>query len=98
MKCVEVIRQEHSLAFREPRPRRRRHLVAESPRGSRESSAVVVDRPAELVGEAGIGFDEAEEVPGVLDRLRGELDERRSAIRIPALSDVADRYLEVLGG
>jgi glycosyltransferase involved in cell wall biosynthesis len=52
----------------------------------------------ELVGEAGIGFDDAEELPAVLARLRAELEERRAAIRVPALSDVADRYLEVLRG
>ena len=52
----------------------------------------------ELVGEAGLGFDDAEELPGVLARLRDELDERRAAIQVPALSDVADRYLEVLHG
>jgi glycosyltransferase involved in cell wall biosynthesis len=52
----------------------------------------------ELVGEAGIGFDHPEELPGVLARLRDELDQRRAAIRVPALSDVADRYLEVLRG
>jgi glycosyltransferase involved in cell wall biosynthesis len=52
----------------------------------------------ELVGEAGIGFDDAEELPGVFARLREELDRRRAAIRIPALADVADRYLDVLGG
>jgi glycosyltransferase involved in cell wall biosynthesis len=50
----------------------------------------------ELVGEAGIGFDDPEELPGVLERLRDELERRRSAIRVPALSDVADRYLAVL--
>jgi glycosyltransferase involved in cell wall biosynthesis len=52
----------------------------------------------ELVGEAGIGFDEPEELPDVFERLRRELDERRAAIRVPALSKVADRYLEVLHG
>jgi glycosyltransferase involved in cell wall biosynthesis len=50
----------------------------------------------ELVGEAGIGFDEAEEVPAVLAQLREQLDERRAAIRVPSLDDVADRYLEAL--
>ena len=35
----------------------------------------------ELVGEAGLGFDEAEELPPLLDRLVGELGERRAAIR-----------------
>jgi glycosyltransferase involved in cell wall biosynthesis len=51
----------------------------------------------ELVGDAGIGFDDPEELPGVLDRLIDELELRRAAIRTPALSEVADRYLEVLG-
>ena len=52
----------------------------------------------ELVGEAGIGFDDAEELPDVFARLAAEIDTRRSAIRVPALADVADRYLEVLRG
>lgn len=52
----------------------------------------------ELVGEGGIGFDEAEELPEVLARLRDELADRRAAIRVPALGDVADRYLEALRG
>jgi glycosyltransferase involved in cell wall biosynthesis len=52
----------------------------------------------ELVGEGGIGFDEPEELPGLLDRLAVELEERRAAIRVPTLGDVADRYLEVLRG
>ena len=52
----------------------------------------------ELVGEGGIGYADAAELPGVLERLRGELDERRAAIRVPALADVARRYLEVLSG
>jgi glycosyltransferase involved in cell wall biosynthesis len=50
----------------------------------------------ELVGDGGIGFDEAEELPDVLARLRGELDERRARIRVPSLADVADRYLAAL--
>jgi glycosyltransferase involved in cell wall biosynthesis len=52
----------------------------------------------ELVGDAGIGFDEPDELPGALAMLVDELDERRAAIRVPALADVADRYLEVLRG
>jgi glycosyltransferase involved in cell wall biosynthesis len=50
----------------------------------------------ELVGDAGIGFDEPEEVPGALHRLRGELEQRRAAIRVRSLAEVADRYLELL--
>jgi glycosyltransferase involved in cell wall biosynthesis len=52
----------------------------------------------ELVGDAGLGFDEPEELPDVLGRLREELDERRAHIRVPALADVADRYLDALRG
>jgi glycosyltransferase involved in cell wall biosynthesis len=50
----------------------------------------------ELVGDGGIGFDEPEELPDVLARLRNELDERRHAVHVPELADIADRYLEVL--
>lgn len=50
----------------------------------------------ELVGDAGVGFDEPEQLPATLERLRDRLDERRAAIRVPALADVADRYLEAL--
>ena len=52
---------------------------------------------AELVGEAGLGFDDDEEAVGQLHRLAAELDERRAAIRVPSLRETADRYLEVLG-
>jgi glycosyltransferase involved in cell wall biosynthesis len=52
----------------------------------------------ELVGEGGLGFDEPEELPGVFARLGAELEERRAQIRVPSLSDVADRYLEALRG
>jgi len=52
----------------------------------------------ELVGEAGLPFEEAEEVPAVLDRLVAELEDRRAAIRLRPLAEVADRYLEVLHG
>jgi glycosyltransferase involved in cell wall biosynthesis len=52
----------------------------------------------ELVGDGGIGFDDPDELPDLLLRLGAELAERRAAIRVPALPDVADRYLEVLAG
>jgi glycosyltransferase involved in cell wall biosynthesis len=50
----------------------------------------------EIVGDAGLPFSAPEELPGVLDRLVAELDQRRGAISNPSLADVADRYLEVL--
>ena len=52
----------------------------------------------ELVGDAGIGFDDPEELPGVLMRLREELEGRRAAIHLPSLGEIANRYLDVLRG
>ena len=52
----------------------------------------------ELVGDAGVPFDEPEEAAEALDRLVAELEERRSAIRLTPMEEVADRYLEVLHG
>ena len=51
----------------------------------------------ELVGEGGLPFGLDEEISHVLDQLVAELDERRDAISVPTISDIADRYLEVLG-
>jgi glycosyltransferase involved in cell wall biosynthesis len=53
---------------------------------------------SELVGDAGVAFDEPEEAGDALDRLVSELDERRASIRVTPLAEVADRYLEVLRG
>ena len=50
----------------------------------------------ELVGDAGLPFAGKEELPEVLRRLVDEAQERRAAIGVPALEDVASRYLEVL--
>jgi glycosyltransferase involved in cell wall biosynthesis len=52
----------------------------------------------ELVGEGGVGFDRPENAAVALDRLAVELGDRRSAIVVPGLDDVADAYLEVLRG
>lgn len=51
----------------------------------------------ELVGDGGLPFREEEEIPAVLERLVSEIEERRAAISVPTISDVADRYLEILG-
>jgi glycosyltransferase involved in cell wall biosynthesis len=50
----------------------------------------------ELVGEGGFGFDEREQIPDLLDRLVDDYEERCTGIAIVPLSDVADRYLDVL--
>jgi glycosyltransferase involved in cell wall biosynthesis len=51
----------------------------------------------ELVGDAGLGYDDHREIPGLLDQLVAEYDERQARISISPLADVADRYLAVLG-
>ena len=51
----------------------------------------------ELVGEAGFGYEDRAEIPGLLERLAGEYGERRERISISPLAEVADRYLEALG-
>ena len=51
----------------------------------------------ELVGEAGLGYDDDAEIPGLLDRLVDEHEERRVKISVASLAEVADRYLAVLG-
>ena len=51
----------------------------------------------EIAGDAGFPFDTAEDVPGLLERLAGEYDERRSRIAVPSISKVAGRYRAVLG-
>lgn len=51
----------------------------------------------ELVGEGGLGFRSDEEIPDVLNTLLQQIEERRRAISVPSIEDVATRYLEVLG-
>jgi glycosyltransferase involved in cell wall biosynthesis len=51
----------------------------------------------ELVGDAGVSFRTDDEIPDALDRLVSDFDRRRSAIRVRSISEVADRYLDVLG-
>jgi len=50
----------------------------------------------ELVGDAGLAFDEDGELVEALERLVAELDERRAAIALRPIAWVADRYLDVL--
>jgi glycosyltransferase involved in cell wall biosynthesis len=51
----------------------------------------------ELVGEGGLPFRDAEELPDVLDRLVAGLEGFRARIATPSIAEVADRYLHVLG-
>lgn len=51
----------------------------------------------ELVGGGGLPFRSDEELPDVLDELVRGYEAFRAAIAVPAIADVADRYLEILG-
>ena len=51
----------------------------------------------ELVGEAGFGFEAAEEIPGLLDRLTREYAWRQSRIRVRSIDEAAAAYLAVMG-
>jgi glycosyltransferase involved in cell wall biosynthesis len=51
----------------------------------------------EAVKEAGFGFGRREQIPALLDRLVDEYERRQAAIDLPALSEIADGYLRVLG-
>ncbi len=50
----------------------------------------------EIVGEAGCGFDEAEEIPSLVDRLIEDYEAVRGRIALPSIADVAARYLTLL--
>jgi glycosyltransferase involved in cell wall biosynthesis len=50
----------------------------------------------ELVGNGGLGFDEASEIPVRLETLRERYSEFRHAIRVAPLPSIAEQYLEVL--
>jgi glycosyltransferase involved in cell wall biosynthesis len=52
---------------------------------------------AEAVKNAGFPFRDREELPGLLDRLVDEYEDRQARIALPSLAEVADGYLAVLG-
>jgi glycosyltransferase involved in cell wall biosynthesis len=52
---------------------------------------------AEAVKDAGFGFRDREEIPGLLERLVAEYEDRQAAIDLPSLEEIADRYLDALG-
>ena len=51
----------------------------------------------ELVGEGGLGYDDPTQIPELLDELVRDYGSRRAEIATVPLSEVADRYLDVLG-
>jgi len=50
----------------------------------------------EIVGEAGFGFTDEEEIPELLDRLVTGYEDRQVRIALPTLAEVAGRYLDVM--
>jgi glycosyltransferase involved in cell wall biosynthesis len=51
----------------------------------------------EAVKDAGFAFAEPEEIPGLLERLLDEYEDRQAAIALPTLEETADDYLRLLG-
>jgi hypothetical protein len=51
----------------------------------------------EAVKDAGLGFDDREQIPALLDRLVDEYEAYQAAISLPSLDELVDEYLEVLG-
>jgi len=51
----------------------------------------------EAVKDAGFGFRDREELPGLLDRLIEEYEARQAQIDLPSLEEIVDQYLAVLG-
>jgi glycosyltransferase involved in cell wall biosynthesis len=51
----------------------------------------------EAVKEAGFPFRQKDEIPGLLDRLVDEYEQRQAAISLPTLDEIVDGYLGVLG-
>ncbi len=52
----------------------------------------------EIVREAGFAFQDAIEIPKLLSRLIADYGQRQSFIRLPSISETADKYLRALHG
>ncbi|MBL8101921.1 MAG: glycosyltransferase family 4 protein [Anaerolineales bacterium] len=50
----------------------------------------------EIVGGAGAEFDEAEEIPELLEQVIGQYEAFQSRISIPSIQDISEQYLKVL--
>jgi len=51
---------------------------------------------AEIVKQAGAGFDAVEQIPELLDKVVGEYEVLQSKIAIPSIQEVSEEYLKVL--
>ena len=52
----------------------------------------------EIVGRGGLPFEDAEEIPALLNRLIDNYGFYRSAISVPTIAEIANRYIDVLFG
>ncbi|MGD9781179.1 MAG: glycosyltransferase family 4 protein [Kiritimatiellia bacterium] len=52
---------------------------------------------SEITGEAGLGFEKAEDIPALMDQMEKGIEEFRRKICSTRIEDVADQYLEVMG-
>jgi len=52
----------------------------------------------EIVGQAGLSFESAEEIPSLLGLMILEYESRQVCINLPSIAATADRYLEILLG
>ncbi|HXF85334.1 MAG TPA: glycosyltransferase [Anaerolineales bacterium] len=50
----------------------------------------------EIVKQAGVGFEAAEEIPNLLDQVTGQYEAFQSRIVVPSLWEVSEEYLKVL--
>lgn len=53
---------------------------------------------AEIVGQAGLGFSHPDEIPTCLEQLVADYPRFQAGIQLLSLTEVADRYLQVLEG
>jgi glycosyltransferase involved in cell wall biosynthesis len=51
----------------------------------------------EIVKQAGLGFDSAEEIPALLEKLVADYENYQSRIDIPSIQAVTSQYLQILG-
>ena len=51
----------------------------------------------EIVKEAGLGFDSAEEIPALLEKLVTDYEKYQARIEVPTMTSIAGKYLKILG-
>lgn len=51
----------------------------------------------EIVGQAGLGFEVAEEIPALLEQLTAKYTAFQAQIALPSIAEVSEQYLQILG-